>query len=135
MNAASKTMKGMVRNIDLGVIEPVIETLYNTLMLDPSVPDDIKGDACVKARGSDSLMYKEAIAMRQQELLQLTGNQVDQQIFGTDERYEIYKQYLRNLDLPTDRTLPEKEELKARIQQQMMMQQQAAAQAMPANAK
>ena len=85
MNAASKTMKGMVRNIDLGVIEPVIETLYNTLMLDPSVPDDIKGDACVKARGSDSLMYKEAIAMRQQELLQLTGNQVDQQIFGTDE--------------------------------------------------
>lgn len=122
MNAASKTIKNVVRNIDIDIIEPVIRNLYNTAMLDPEVPSDIKGDAQVKARGSDSLMHKEAAAMRQQELLQITNNPVDHAIFNPAKRRDMYEQLLKNLDMPAERIMPTEQEM----QQQMLQQQQAA---------
>lgn len=121
MNAASKTMKDIVRNVDINIIEPVVTTIFNTLMLDPEVPYDIKGDAQVKARGSDSLMHKESAAMRQQEILQMTNNPVDMNIIGLDERWEMYQQFLKNSDMSPDRILPDKEAMKMRMMQQHQM--------------
>jgi hypothetical protein len=121
MNAASKIIKNVVRNIDVNVIEPLTVAYYNSMMLDPDVPKEIKGDASVKARGSDSLMHKEAAAMRQQELLQMTNNPVDLQITGMDGRKELLKEVYKSSDLPVDRMLPD-----------MQMQQEMEAQAMQA---
>tara|TARA_R110002167_G_scaffold91458_1_gene246102 strand:- start:172054 stop:174039 length:1986 start_codon:yes stop_codon:yes gene_type:complete len=130
MNAASKIIKNVVRNVDVNVIEPLIGSFYNSLMLDPDVPKEIKGDAAAKARGSDSLMHKEASAMRQQELLQMTNNPTDLQITGMDGRKELLKEVYKSSDLPVDRMLPD-QQMQAEMEAQAQGQEQAQAQGQP----
>ena len=114
-------MKGVVRQVDIGIIEPAISHAYNIVMLDPEAPRDIKGDAKVVARGSDALMHKESMALRHQELLQMTNNPTDMQLTGLDGRRELLKSVLKSSDLPVDKVLMSMEE----IQQQQLAQQQA----------
>ncbi|MFC6441052.1 hypothetical protein [Bowmanella sp. JS7-9] len=123
MNAASKTMKDVVRSIDINVIEPLIEAVYHSLMLDPTVPEDIKGDASVHARGSDALMHKEAMTIRMQELLAITNNPVDLQILGLEGRREQLREVFKNTSIPVDRVVPTLEQMQARQQEQAMAQQ------------
>jgi len=123
MNAASKSIKDVVRNVDIGVIEPLINSIFMTLMLDPKVPNEIKGDAKAKARGSDALMHKEAAQMRQQELLQLTNNPTDLAIIGTDGRLEQLRQVFKSGDVPAERILPSKEKLQERQNQEQQAAQ------------
>lgn len=121
MNASSKTIKDVVRNIDINVIEPCVAAVYNSLMLDPDVPAEAKGDAQVKARGSDTLIHKESAAMRHQELLMASNNPTDIQIMGMDGRRELWHQVLKTTELPIDKILPTQEEMQ---QQQMAAMQQ-----------
>lgn len=118
MNASSKTIKEVVRNVDIGVIEPVVESSYITLMIDPEIPKSVKGDVHCKSRGSDSLVHKESQMMRQQELLQLTNNPVDMQILGVEGRREQLKEVYKSGSIPADRIVPTAEEMQQRLTQE-----------------
>lgn len=132
MNAASKSMKEVVRAVDIHVIEPLVSNLYTSAMIDPEVPDDIKGDAQVKARGSDALMHKEATAMRQAEFLMTTNNPVDMQIIGHEGRRVLLESAAKAADLPANQFVPTEDELKQKLMNEMAAaQQQAAAQGQP----
>ena len=129
MNAASKSMKEVVRSVDIHVIEPLVSNLYTSAMIDPDVPEDIKGDAQVKARGSDALMHKEATAMRQAEFLATTNNPTDMQIIGPEGRRVLLESAAKAADLPAARFVPTEDELRQKLMQEMAaVQQQAAAQ-------
>jgi len=129
MNAASKSMKEVVRTVDIHVIEPLVSNLYTSAMIDPDVPEDIKGDAQVKARGSDALMHKEATAMRQAEFLATTNNPTDMQIIGPEGRRVLLESAAKAADLPAARFVPTEDELRQKLMQEMAaVQQQAAAQ-------
>ncbi|MER2490329.1 portal protein [Catenovulum sediminis] len=125
MNASSKTIKSVVRNVDIGVIEPLIESMYITLMLDPEVPEDAKGDVRCKARGSDSLVHKESLMMRQQELLTITNNPVDMQIIGMEGRREQLKEVYKTGSIPSERIIPSQEELAQKLTQQANLEDPA----------
>ncbi|MEM1152951.1 MAG: hypothetical protein AAGI44_02355 [Pseudomonadota bacterium] len=125
LNASSKTIKSVVHNIDIHVIEPLVEKFYNHIMLfvdDPS----LKGDAVAKARGSESLIHKEAAQARAQELLAITANPMDSQIIGQEGRRELLAQTMAMGDMPVDRIVPSPEELAERnkLFQQMANDQQ-----------
>lgn len=127
MNASSKSIKGVVRNIDINMIEPQAMKVYNHIMLyDPD--ESIKGDLRAKARGSDGLVHKEQMLMRQQELMDRTNNQVDLSIIGEEGRLEQLREVFKSSGLPVDRIIPDKETLNQRrkqeAQQQMLQQQQ-----------
>ena len=126
MNAASKSMKNIVRGVDIDVIEPLVANLYVSAMLDPEVPDDAKGDAQVKARGSDALMHKEATAMRQAEFLSSTNNPTDMQIIGLEGRRVLLESAAKSADLPADRFIPNEDELRQKLMQELQAQQAAA---------
>jgi len=128
MNAAGKNMKSAVREIDINVMERAIEHLFNILMLDPETPKEIKGDAKVKARGSDTLMHKESTAMRQQELLAMTNNPTDLQLTGLEGRSKLLRSVFKSSDLPHDEIIMDEEKRmqEQMRQQQAMMQQQGA---------
>lgn len=111
MNAASKSIKGIVRNIDINVIEPLVANLYQSAMIDPDVPNDIKGDAQVIARGSDSLMHKEATAMRQIEFMNMTNNPTDMQIIGMKGRREMLEEASKTSEFPVGRVVPTLDDL------------------------
>lgn len=115
LNSASKPVKEVVRQVDINVIEPIITALFHSLMLDPSIPKEAKGDAKVKARGSDTLIHKEANTVRQQELLQMTGNPIDMQIIGMEGRREQLKEVYKSADMPVDRVIPSEEEMNQRL--------------------
>ena len=127
MNAASKTIKHVVRNVDIYVIEPIVEKFYNFVMLTDG-DDSIKGDCVPKARGSEALVHKESSVMRQQELLALTANPVDMQIIGLDGRREQLREVFKSGDIPLDRIIPTKEQMQERAQQMEIAAQQQQAQ-------
>lgn len=118
LNSASKPIKEVVRQVDINVIEPIIGTIYISCMLDPNVPNENKGDAKAKARGSDTLIHKEAATARQQELLAITNNPTDMQIIGLEGRREQLKEVYKSADIPVDRVIPTEEELNQRLMQQ-----------------
>lgn len=120
MNAASKTIKEVVRNVDIGVIEPVVGALYITLMLDPEIPMEAKGDARIKSRGSDALVHKEAELIRQQELLAATNNPTDMQIIGLEGRREQLEDIYKANSL--GHVVPTKDELQQRLAAQQPQQ-------------
>lgn len=122
MNAASKSIKQVVRNVDIYVIERLIAKCYNHLMLHSDDPE-IKGDLIPKARGSESLVHKEQAQIRQQQLLQSTANPADLALIGEDGRREMLAEVLKTGSLPVDKILPTNEERKAA--QAQMAQQQA----------
>lgn len=123
MNAASKSIKQVVRSIDIGVIEPCVEKIYNHLMLDPTVDKGMKGDLNCHAIGSESLLHKEANQAMQQQFLAQTANPIDMQIIGLEGRRELLREAAKGLDIPVDRVIPSDEMLELR-QMEMAMQQQ-----------
>jgi hypothetical protein len=67
--------------------------------------------------------------MRQLEFLQLTANPIDQAIMGPAGRANVLRSVAGNLGLEHEKTIPDDEEIQAKIQeQQQLAQQQAQAQ-------
>jgi len=120
MNNASKSIKQVVSNIDVGVITPMLERLYFYNMKYSDDPE-LKGDVVIVARGAMSIMLKEAAQVRRNEFLQTTANPIDMQIIGIPGRAEVLREVAKGLDIPTEKVVPSAERLR---QQQAMMQAQ-----------
>lgn len=102
---ASKIIKQVVSGLDLYIIAPSIERLYQHNMIHSEDPD-LKGDVEVVARGAMSLITKEAAQVRRNEFLQSTANPFDMQIIGMEGRAEVLRETARSLDMNTDRIVP-----------------------------
>lgn len=124
MNAASKSIKNVIKHIDSGMIASLIHRfyIYNMLFEDDN---SIKGDAQVIARGALSLVAREQNQMRLQEILAQTGNELDMQIIGIEGRAEILRKAFQGVDVAGD-VVPSKEELMQKLEKQRVQQQQAA---------
>ncbi len=122
---ASKTIKNVVSNIDVHIIQPMLERLYFHNMRYSDDPD-LKGDVNIVARGALSLATKEAEQVRRNEFLQRTANPIDMQIMGVDGRAYVLRETARSLNMDTDRVVPSTSVLDARaaIAAQAQMQQQ-----------
>lgn len=105
MDAANKGLKGVVSNVDVRVMTPMLETLYNYNMLYNPDPT-IKGDAQVVARGAMSLMQMETLQLRRNEFLVATNNPMDAQIVGPEGRAEILRAAAKGLQLDVNRVVP-----------------------------
>ena len=121
---ASKTIKAVVGNIDINVINPSINRLYFYNMRYSDDPD-LKGDVNIVARGVLSLMTKESAQVRRTEYLARTANPIDSQIMGADGRAYLLRETARSLDLDVNKIVPSLSMLKAR--QLMEAQAQATA--------
>jgi hypothetical protein len=115
MNAASKSIKNVVKHIDSGIISSAIYRFYVHNMLWHE-DQSIKGDAQVIARGALSLVAKEQNQMRIQELLAQTGNEIDMSIIGIEGRAELLRKTMQGVDVSAD-FIPTDEELAHRQSQ------------------
>ena len=73
MNAASGSIKGVIKNVDDYLLKPLGEGLFRFNMqfdFDPK----IRGDLEVKARGTESLMANEVRSQRLMQFLQVASN-------------------------------------------------------------
>lgn len=116
MDAANKGLKGVVANIDLRIIKPLLEKLYaHNMMYEQDAT--LKGDAQVVARGAVSLMQLESLQLRRNEFLQVTANPIDSQIVGLPGRAEILREVAKGLELDVSKIVPPREQI---MQAQMM---------------
>lgn len=125
MGAASKTVKAIVSNIDMGVIESLISAMFRYAMLYHS-DQSIKGDVKVVAKGSTALIVREQAQVRRNEFLQTTNNPTDIAIMGQGRRAELLRSTAETLSLDPDQIAPTREEIEKQqqAQQQMIQQQQ-----------
>lgn len=121
----ARGIKQVVSNIDIDVVEPIITRLYeHNLQYEDN--NAIKGDLKVRARGSRALIAREQLDSQRLQLLQMSANPMDAQIFGMNGRAELWKDILRGYDIPPDSIIPDPDRL-AQIEQAMMEAQNAQA--------
>lgn len=118
---ASKMVKQLLASLDQRVISLMVERQYqHCLMYQPEL--GLQGDLRVVARGSLSLVAKEAAQVRLNEFLAATGNPVDMQIIGLDGRAELLRQAVKRLDINSDKVVPSATTVKVRAAQAQMQQ-------------
>jgi hypothetical protein len=122
---ANKTIKQLVASVDINVLAPLLERLYEwKLRYEPA--EEIAGDLKIVAHGALSLLAKESAQQRRNEFLQITANPFDLQIMGLEGRAEVLRATAKTLELNTDKVVPSAIVLKQRAMMQAMAQQQAA---------
>ena len=120
---AGKGIKQVISNIDQNILIPIIERLYQDNLRYSTDPDLI-GDVHVVAKGAQSLVIKEAEAVRRNEFLQLVlTSPVAQQIVGMSGVAELMRDAARNLNGNVDRIVPERQQISTMEQQQQIIQQ------------
>ena len=123
INNAAKSLKHVVANVDVDVITPMLERLYQHNLRYNADPDML-GDVRVVAKGAMSLVSREAAAVRRNEFLQVVlGSPLAQEIVGMPGAAELLRENAKLLDVNPDRLVPSREELEQRMAQQAMMQQ------------
>jgi hypothetical protein len=121
MGNASKTLQNVAASVDRDVVSPILHQLYEMIML--TEPGAFRGDELIVVKGVNHAVKREQDRMRQLEFLQLTANPIDMAIVGPEGRANVLRSVATNLGLEHEKTVPDDEELKAR----MAAQQQAAA--------
>lgn len=120
---AGKGIKQVISNIDQNILIPILERLYQDNLRYSKDPD-LMGDVQIVAKGAQSLVIKEAEAVRRNEFLQLVLNSpVATQIVGMSGVAELMRDAARNLNGNVDRIVPERQQITTIEQQQQTIQQ------------
>lgn len=99
---ATRGVKDVVKNIDDGIIEPIVKmqyyfNLYKYLNNEQDVPD-----LSICARGSINLMEKESQSQKLLQFLQITNNPIDTQLVGAEGRKQILQKIASNLGIDVE---------------------------------
>lgn len=95
---AGRDVRSVLRNLELDVIKPAIESIYRLLMLySPEL--DLKGDVRCDVVTKDDEQTKEMTLARQLEFATMTVNPMDQQLMGAEARAVLLRNIAENLGL------------------------------------
>jgi hypothetical protein len=125
MNNASKVLQNVAASIDNEVLKPLLEDLYNMIMLTDG-GNVLRGDEQIVVRGATVAMQKEQDRMRRLEFLQMTANPIDMGIIGEKGRASVLEAISEDLGLPYEEIVPNADamddKLRAQSQQQMLVE-------------
>ncbi len=110
MGNAAKTLQNVAATIDREVMEPLLQDLYDMIML--TNPGMFAGDEQIVVKGVNYAQKREQDRMRQLEFLQLTGNPIDMGIIGIPGRANVLRSVAGNLGLDSERVVPSDDEIK-----------------------
>jgi hypothetical protein len=135
MGNASKILQTVAANIDRDVLEPLLQQLFDMLMLTDQ-SGFLTGEEEIKVLGVNVAVQRETQRARQLEFLQITANPIDAQLVGPKGRAEVLRAVSQTIGLDGEKIVPTDDELNTMQRQQaaMQQQQQAAAQAQGAQA-
>lgn len=116
MNNASKVLQTVASNIDRDIMGPLLQALYDILMLtdsDPDAPGALRGDESIEVKGVSVAMQRETERQRRIELLQATANPIDSQIMGISGRAKLLRAVAKSLGMEGEDIVPSDAELAA----------------------
>ena len=114
MNNASKVLQNVAASIDLDVLRPMLEDLYNMVMLTDG-GQTLRGDEQIVVRGATVAMQKEQDRMRRLEFLQMTANPIDMEIIGQKGRAAVLEAVSEDLGLPYEEIVPNANQMQDRM--------------------
>jgi hypothetical protein len=127
MQNSSKILQTVASNIDRDVIEPILNSLYDMIML----TDDtglLTGEEKIRVLGVAVAQQRETQRARQLEFLQVTANPIDMSIIGPKGRAKVLRNVATEIGMPGEDIVPSDDEMEQKEKQQQVMQQMMAAQ-------
>lgn len=132
MGNASKILQTVAANIDRDVLDPLLNSLFDMIMLTDTT-GMLTGQESIKVLGVNVAVQKETQRSRQLEFLQQTANPIDVQIMGPKGRASVLRAVASTIGLDGEEIVPSDDEIekKQKEQEAMMAAQQAAGQQEP----
>lgn len=124
MGNASKVLQNVAGNIDREVIGPLLQALYDMVMLTDR-SGVLRGDESIRVRGVQVAVQRETNRQRQLEFLQVTANPIDAQIMGIKGRAAVLRSVSSELGMDGVEVVPGDEDIE--VQQKANEQRQMAA--------
>ena len=121
MDSSARLLRKSIGNIDMGLIKPVIEMIYDHNMR-YSDDNSIKGDLQVVAKGANALLQRESMREIHRLALDSTANELDMGIIGVDGRADLLRDYFNTMPTVRDGIVPSAEEIMQRQQEQQQSQ-------------
>jgi hypothetical protein len=106
MGNANKALQNVAENIDDDVFEPLMQNLYDLVMLTDET-GMLRGDETIAVNGVRNVLKQEQDRVRQLEFLQLTANEIDAPIIGP-QRATVLQQVASRIGIDLD--IPEPHE-------------------------
>lgn len=106
INNASKVLQNVAGNVDEHIISPVVQELYDMVMLTDET-GMLRGDEEIVVNGVRSIAKQEQDRVRQLEYLQLTANPIDMNIIGMQGRAALLRSLANKLGLDYERIIPD----------------------------
>jgi hypothetical protein len=116
-------MQTVASNVDLDVMEPMLEALYDLIMLTDQ-SGMLTGNEQVRVRGVNVAVQRDTERQKQLQFLQITGNPIDAPIIGVPGRAKVLRAVAQGLGLPDD-VVPTDQDIQAEqdAQKQLAAQQ------------
>lgn len=130
MDNSGKVMQSVAANIDHDVLQPLLQNLYDMVML-VDQGQTLRGDEEIVVRGVTMSIRQEQDRVRQLEFLQMTGNPIDMSVVGPKGRATLLRNLANNLGLDFEQIVPSDEEIDAMLQAQAAAAEQAGPQGEP----
>ena len=128
MNSANTMLRRVVKNFDDDITRPFIKRMYDwNMQFNPK--EDVKGDFCIDARGTSSLLVKEQQAANLMNLMNISASPLLEPLTNTAA---LYRKVVSSMQIEADEIVKSTEEIELetqKMQQQMEAQQQAMMQA------
>lgn len=115
MGNSSKMLQTVASNIDADIFNPLLEYLYDILMLTDE-SGRLRGDERIVVQGVKVAMQRETERQRQIEMLQATANPADAEIMGMTGRANLLRSVASNLGMDGQQVVPPEEEIAQREQ-------------------
>src|SRR6478736_251442 len=116
MGNASKILQTVAANIDRDVMDPLLLSLYDMIMLTDTT-GILNGDENIRVMGVNVAQQRETQRQRQIEFLQVTMNPMDAQIIGIPGRAKVLRSVANEIGLDGEGIIPPDDQLAASIQQ------------------
>lgn len=121
MGNATKILQTVAANIDRDVLEPLMTSLFDMVMLTDQT-GLLNGDEKVRVLGVSVAVQKETQRARQLEFLQTTANPIDAQILGKKGRAAVLRAVANTIGIPGDDLVPSEADIDAEEKQAQSMQ-------------
>ena len=105
MQNSSKILQTVASNIDIDVIDPVINSLMDMVMLTDQT-GLLTGEEKAKVMGVKVAQQRETQRARQLEFLQMTANPIDMQIIGPKGRAQVLRNVATEIGLSGENIVP-----------------------------
>jgi hypothetical protein len=126
MNAANKSIKQVVKNIDEDITKRVVKVMYDLNMRDDQIDEGAKGDFEIQARGALEMAVKEQMVAARMDFLQLVLNsELVQSRIGERGIDNLLREVVKPLNMPANSIVPSESEMdnNKKNELQMMLQE------------